>query len=1086
MADIFVSYTQSDRDWADWIARQLESLGHVPHVHEWEIKGGDDIYRWMEERHEAADHMLCVLSDEYLKAPYSTLERNAALWQAAGKRPGFVLLVAVKPCKLPTLSDHIRRLELFGIPEDAARLRFREFMAAPARPEPARFPGRIVAVSNIPIHVPAHFMGRDESLAAIREALARKEGRVVVTALYGLRGVGKTTLAAAYAERHRNDYRATWWVRAETEATIRADLAALGVRLGWVGVDDKEDPALAVVMERLRHEGEGILLIYDNATDARHLLPYLPPGGAARVLVTSNTPSWRDVAEPVEIRLWPQSVGADYLIARTGRAAERGAAEALSEALGGLPLAHEQAAAYCEQLDLALGEYAKRFAASPVAMLDKERYAPAEYHDGLTVAKTFALGIEEAARRHPAAEKLILHLALLAPEPIPLFLLGEGLAALGKPLASLLAGDGLDEAVAALRGFGLLERERIPDEREPEIATDSVRLHRLVRQVAAARLSPAERDAALRALIATLAAVFPDDAFSDPRAWPQARRLDALAEALVGNEAALPAGAEKAAGEALNRVAQYRHAALAAYTRARPLFERTLAIREKALGPAHPDTAASLNNLAALLQAQGDLAAARPLYERALAIYEKAFGPEHPDTATSLNNLASLLQYQRDFAAARPLYERALTIRGKALGPEHRVTADSLNNLASLLQYQGDFAAARPLYEHALAIREKALGPEHPDTGQGLNNLASLLQAQGDLAAARPLFERALAIREKALGPEHPDTTTSLNNLALLLQAQGDLAAARPLFERALAIREKALGPEHPHTAGSLNNLALLLQAQGDLAAARPLYERALAIREKALGPGHPDTAQSLNNLAALLQAQGDLAAARPLFEHALANYEKALGPEHPFTAQSLNNLALLLQDQGDLAAARPLFEHALAIREKALGPEHPDTAWSLNNLARLLQDQGDLAAARPLFERALAIRKKVLDPEHPHTATSRHNLALLLQAQGDLAAARPLYERALSTYEKTLGLQHPNTNRCAHNLARLLLREGHSAEAASLARRALAAHETTLDAAHSWTIESTRVAADALEALGETGEASALRQRYGLDKTAP
>jgi Tfp pilus assembly protein PilF len=44
-----------------------------------------------------------------------------------------------------------------------------------------------------------------------------------------------------------------------------------------------------------------------------------------------------------------------------------------------------------------------------------------------------------------------------------------------------------------------------------------------------------------------------------------------------------------------------------------------VAIREKVLGPEHPDTAVSLSNLAILLQAQGDLAGARPLYERALA-----------------------------------------------------------------------------------------------------------------------------------------------------------------------------------------------------------------------------------------------------------------------------------------------------------------------------------------------------------------------------------------------------------------------------------------------------------------------------------
>ena len=103
MADIFVSHTSSDSDWAFWIGTELEALGHTPHIHEWEIEGGGDIYAWMEQRHEAADHVLCVVSDEYLKAPYSTLERNAALWQAADKRPNFVLFVVVKPCKLPTL-----------------------------------------------------------------------------------------------------------------------------------------------------------------------------------------------------------------------------------------------------------------------------------------------------------------------------------------------------------------------------------------------------------------------------------------------------------------------------------------------------------------------------------------------------------------------------------------------------------------------------------------------------------------------------------------------------------------------------------------------------------------------------------------------------------------------------------------------------------------------------------------------------------------------------------------------------------------------------------------------------------------------
>jgi tetratricopeptide (TPR) repeat protein len=53
--------------------------------------------------------------------------------------------------------------------------------------------------------------------------------------------------------------------------------------------------------------------------------------------------------------------------------------------------------------------------------------------------------------------------------------------------------------------------------------------------------------------------------------------------------------------------------------------------------------AASLNNLAALYYAQGQYAKAEPLFKRTLAIWEKALGSEHPHVATSLENYAALL-----------------------------------------------------------------------------------------------------------------------------------------------------------------------------------------------------------------------------------------------------------------------------------------------------------------------------------------------------------------------------------------------------------------------------------------------------------
>ena len=88
------------------------------------------------------------------------------------------------------------------------------------------------------------------------------------------------------------------------------------------------------------------------------------------------------------------------------------------------------------------------------------------------------------------------------------------------------------------------------------------------------------------------------------------------------------------------------------YAEAVPLAQKALAIREKALGPEHPDMATTLNNLALLYQAQGDYGRAAPLYQRSLAVREKALGPEHPSVATTLNNLASLYQAQGDYGRA--------------------------------------------------------------------------------------------------------------------------------------------------------------------------------------------------------------------------------------------------------------------------------------------------------------------------------------------------------------------------------------------------------------------------------------------------
>jgi Tfp pilus assembly protein PilF len=121
-----------------------------------------------------------------------------------------------------------------------------------------------------------------------------------------------------------------------------------------------------------------------------------------------------------------------------------------------------------------------------------------------------------------------------------------------------------------------------------------------------------------------------------------------------------------------------------------------------------------------------------------LAICEKVLGPEHPDTAQSLNNLGFLLRSQGDYARARLYYERALAICEKVLGLEHPNTAQSLNNLGFLLKSQGDHAGARPYYERALRILEARLGPDHPHTKTVRENLEALGLAGVTQGTTRP------------------------------------------------------------------------------------------------------------------------------------------------------------------------------------------------------------------------------------------------------------------------------------------------------------------------------------------------------------
>ena len=127
-------------------------------------------------------------------------------------------------------------------------------------------------------------------------------------------------------------------------------------------------------------------------------------------------------------------------------------------------------------------------------------------------------------------------------------------------------------------------------------------------------------------------------------------------------------------------------------TGARPLAR---ALREQALGSAHPDLASSLNNLARLYRAQGQGAESLPLYQRALAIREQALGVDYPEVAESLKLLARLNEARGLEAEALPLYQQASAILEHAL-PDHPTTATTRDHVSALVLRLKRAEASRP------------------------------------------------------------------------------------------------------------------------------------------------------------------------------------------------------------------------------------------------------------------------------------------------------------------------------------------------------------------------------------------------------
>ena len=641
-------------------------------------------------------------------------------------------------------------------------------------------PSRVFFGSRPDVVAGERFVERDEQ-KHLHELIVDPTRRRTV--LVGMRGCGKTQLAASLAEQcEEANWNLVAWINAVSRESIQSDLVELAKQLQIDTSDlDDQDKIVRRCLGHLRNApAADRLIVFDNVENIDDLLGLVPRCKGLRVVVTTtNNTGWEHQGwDTIKVGVFDRDESIDYLLKVT-KSDDRDVADALAERLGCLPLAIAQAAATAHNEHWTLQYYFKCLEEYDLACVIHPVRGDS-YTQGVASALALAVdtAIKHLVRGTPrTARRQLGALAILAESGVPT----RWLDPLTDPRneAELLEADRDVANDAHLTLAELIDRSIVHQSADKA----TTMLHRLQAQAFRESGTARQRTDAPESAAALLGSV-DIDSFDRTDTESRLRETRSLIEQI-------------------HAISEQRHSkSLFKYEQIALILSHTLS-HARDLGILYEALALEEPVLATLNMAQLDEIAALNLKEQ----------------------LAYTYMYAEQFDEAFDRYAQVIADRTAIQGHDHRDTLTSRNNLA-YAYYWGDHTdEAIDLFKQVLDDRTRILSSDHEDTLMTGSYLALAYADDGQLERAIALGEQVVKDRDRVLKPDHKHTLVTRNNLADAYKSVGRLTDAIKMYEYVLQARIRTLGNTHHHTRITRNDLAQTYEQAGDLPKAISMYE---------------------------------------------------------------------------------------------------------------------------------------------------------------------------------------------------------------------------------------------------------------------